>query len=268
MKKLFTLTIITVFALSVSAQTPLDTAKNFQVKDLEGTVHDLFEILDDDNLVLLSFYTTSCGGCQTYAPEINQSYLDYGCNNENVVVLGINYGATNEQLAQFNEEFGIEFPTASGFDGGGNKVRDAWQIASYPTVVLVSPDHSIIEQYIWPPSNDTINGILSENGGVWNPCYPVGLEETADKVSNGIERVYPNPAVDHVRIDFELKAKKQVVIEIFNIVGNRVAIREKGILDAGRYMENIRFDHLARGTYFLNLRADGQVIDATRLIVR
>ncbi|MCF8301957.1 MAG: redoxin domain-containing protein [Bacteroidales bacterium] len=268
MKRLFTLILIAFFTITLSAQTPLDTAKNFTVKDLEGNIHELFEILDEGNMVLINFYTTTCGGCQTYAPEINQSYLDYGCNEENVFFLGVNFGASNSQLAQFNEDFGIEFPAASGYDGGGDKVINSWQIASYPTVVLVSPDHSIIKQYIWPPSNDTINSYLEANGGIWNPCYPVGLEETTAQLSNRIKSVYPNPAVEHVRIDYEISTRQNIMIEIFDIIGNRVAIRNKGVMGAGRHLENIQIDELAKGSYFINLRADGQVIDASKLIVQ
>ncbi|NOR86618.1 MAG: hypothetical protein GQ527_03320 [Bacteroidales bacterium] len=49
---LFTLT-------SIQAQSPLDIAEDFMVKDTNGETHTLFSILDDEKIVVLTFFTTT-----------------------------------------------------------------------------------------------------------------------------------------------------------------------------------------------------------------
>lgn len=41
------------------AQTTLDTAVNFSVKDTYGNTLDLFEILDDGKIVVIDFFSTA-----------------------------------------------------------------------------------------------------------------------------------------------------------------------------------------------------------------
>jgi len=42
-----------------SAQTTLEVAENFTVKDTQGQLHELFTYLDNDKIVVISFSTTS-----------------------------------------------------------------------------------------------------------------------------------------------------------------------------------------------------------------
>lgn len=46
-----------VFALN--AQTLLDTALNFTVKDTYGNTLDLYDILDEDKIVVIDFFSTT-----------------------------------------------------------------------------------------------------------------------------------------------------------------------------------------------------------------
>jgi len=47
------------FAFSASSQTVFDVAEDFTVKDTEGQQQNLFSILDNDKIVVISFSTTS-----------------------------------------------------------------------------------------------------------------------------------------------------------------------------------------------------------------
>ena len=62
------------------AQTSLDTAVNFTVKDVNGITYHLNDILLQNKIVVLDFFTTTCGPCITYAPLISESYNHFGCN--------------------------------------------------------------------------------------------------------------------------------------------------------------------------------------------
>ena len=52
--------ILFVFAIfQGNAQTTLDTAVNFSVKDVNGVTHKLFDILDEGKIVMIDFYSTA-----------------------------------------------------------------------------------------------------------------------------------------------------------------------------------------------------------------
>ena len=41
------------------AQTTLDTAVNFSVKDVMGNTHELFDILEEDKIVVIDFFSAT-----------------------------------------------------------------------------------------------------------------------------------------------------------------------------------------------------------------
>ncbi len=59
MKKILLISIMFIAALSMSAQTTLDTAVNFIVKDTYGNNIELFDILDEGKIVVIDFFSTA-----------------------------------------------------------------------------------------------------------------------------------------------------------------------------------------------------------------
>ena len=59
MKKLLFAILSSFIVLSVNAQTLLDTAINFTVKDTYGNNLDLYEILDEGKIVVIDFFSTA-----------------------------------------------------------------------------------------------------------------------------------------------------------------------------------------------------------------
>lgn len=47
------------FALTINAQTLLDTALNFIVKDTYGNTLELYDILDEGKMVAIDFFSTT-----------------------------------------------------------------------------------------------------------------------------------------------------------------------------------------------------------------
>ncbi|NTW25246.1 MAG: hypothetical protein HGA37_11130 [Lentimicrobium sp.] len=42
-----------------------------------------------------------------------------------------------------------EYPSVNGLQGGGNNVVDAYQVLSYPTVILIAHYRTILNNHIW-----------------------------------------------------------------------------------------------------------------------
>jgi hypothetical protein len=59
MKKILLFFTVILAAMSIHAQTLLDTAVNFTVKDTEGNNHELFEILNNNQIVVIDFFSTT-----------------------------------------------------------------------------------------------------------------------------------------------------------------------------------------------------------------
>jgi hypothetical protein len=59
MKKIFLFLVASYLTFGATGQTLLDTAQNFSVKDIEGNTRVLFDILDENKIVVIDFFSTS-----------------------------------------------------------------------------------------------------------------------------------------------------------------------------------------------------------------
>lgn len=256
MKRLiFIIALVATFGIN-QAQTPLDTAVNFNVKDTEGYTIELFDLLEQDYIVIIDFFKTDCGYCNIYAPDFQESYEDFGCNMSNVYFMSIDYGHTNEDVIAFEDEHGLTLPACSGEDGNGNAAFDAYQITGTPTYVVIAPDKEILEHQIWPPESDSLNAALLEAGGIMASC----ATRTSDSKKAISTVIYPNPVTDGFSIRQSAVDKKIDRIRIHNISG-------KLVMDAPA-SPNISTDRLNSGMYFVSLFADQTIVNKEKIIIR
>jgi len=59
MKKFLLTVVVSLFVFVINAQTLLDTALNFIVKDTYGNTIELFDILDEGKMVVIDFFSTT-----------------------------------------------------------------------------------------------------------------------------------------------------------------------------------------------------------------
>jgi thiol-disulfide isomerase/thioredoxin len=251
MKKiLYSILIATLFFLNVKAQTPLTTAVDFDIKILDGTVIELFPLLDQNKIVVLDFFSTSCGPCQTFAYDFQMAYEAFGYNEGNVIFLGINFNGTNEDVRYFDSLFNVTVPTASGLDGGGNKVFNAYQVAAYPTIVVIKPDHTISSQYVWEPSFANITDAVISAGGLF-----VGQDE--NNTDKTVVSLFPNPSSFESVLEFELERSSKVTISIMDISGRLISVPlSDTFLHSGFHQKKINSESLINGMYLVELSVD------------
>ncbi len=265
MRKLLILFTFLLVTHLVTAQTSLDTAVNFTVKDVNGVTHRLYEYLEQDKIVVIDFFTITCGPCSTYAPLISESYTHFGCNSSNVVFLGINWGADNAGVIDFGETNGVHYPEVSGTEGNGNHVVDDYGVLSYPTVIVVMPDLHIAEKYIWPPTTEHLDSIVSAHGGIFSACTtPVSSDIEAPPETNKILSLFPVPATSEVTCTTTLT--EEGTVEIRSVSGI-MALNPLPVVPG----EDIRIvtSHLVQGYYLLLLRnKNGIIVDSKPLIIQ
>jgi thiol-disulfide isomerase/thioredoxin len=264
MKRLLVILVIACFSGNISAQTPLSVAKDFSAKDIVGTTHHLFDYLDNNKFVLLDFFTTACGSCQTYAPEVSAAYSDFGCNTGNLVVLGINRGSNNASVHDFDSAFGVFFPSVSGTQGGGNRVVDSFQVLSYPTVILIAPDRQILEQYIWPPSRQQLDSIIQTHGGLMQSCI-TGNETIIPPLTESELSIWPNPSAGIVNIG--TKTGIGTEIAILSMQGQLIEKYPWDNNSGNQVFQVKEVFGLNAGMFIVYLKKDGIIIDASKLVI-
>ncbi|RLD91727.1 MAG: hypothetical protein DRJ09_00055 [Bacteroidetes bacterium] len=245
----------------LAAQTTLDTAVNFHVKTIDGEPIWLFDLLDNDNkIVVIDFFSTSCGPCQFYAPDFQTSYEDFGSNNGNVYYMGINWGSNNQAVREFDSTYNLSYPTISGTQGGGNTVFEDYNILSYPTVIVIVPeDHLIVNKEIVPPVRDSINQAVTAAGGIL-----VGVEEQQASALKTV--VFPNPAGNYATVRILLKNQEKVAVAVYDLLGRvRVRVPEK-VCRGGTIRIPLALENLSDGIYFVTVSFGGHTI--TRQLVK
>lgn len=222
MKKIY-LSLILALAMYVSnAQCPLTTAVDFTVTTVEGNSFNLFNTLAENKYVVIDFFYYSCVPCQQTAPKVNGAYEAFGCNTSNVYFIGINSGDNTATTISFGEDFGAYYPAASGTNGGADAVVTAYGIPAFPTVIMIAPDHSVIEQDIWPIADAAaLTTIVQTNGGTLKACPATSIaQNAADQFS-----VFPNPATDNIIINLPSAAiNDNTQIFVYDMLGNIVQV--------------------------------------------
>lgn len=249
---------------NIIAQISLDTAVSFTVKDIDGITHRLDEYLAQQKIVVIDFFTITCGPCTTYAPLISESYKHFGCNTSNVVFLGINWGADNAGVANFGQTYNVHYPEISGTEGNGNHVVADYGVLSYPTVIIILPDYSIPEKYIWPPTTEHLDSIVSAYGGIQSPCYtPIYQYDKTINKTNKILSVNAQPA--SASLVCSTSVTSGAYFDVCSLTGANL-IKHISVFPGESV--NINTQGLGQGYYLLVLRSNnGLILDRKPFVV-
>ena len=186
MKKLLLLVFALALGLGLKAQCPLTEAVDFTATDCHGTQVHLFDILDGGQYVLIDFFFTTCGPCQTATPKIVESYYTMGCNMHDVFYMEISVSDADPACQTWATNYGVEYPTI-GTTGGGNTICNQYSIGQYPTVILIAPDRSIVISDLWPINNaqTVVNALIAQGVQPHDctaPLYDPQVTITIDQV--------------------------------------------------------------------------------------
>lgn len=94
----------------------------------------------------------------------------------------------------------------------------------------------------------------------------VSNEDESTALAFALEAPFPNPALGASRIGFTLPEAAEVNLEVFDVLGRRVAVLAEGTRPGGRHEATVEAGSLAAGAYLVRLRA-GDHVSTTRLTV-
>ncbi len=132
--------LIVVTALSVSSKdaqerVKLDAVvKDFRLKDTEGKSHALKQLSEKKTAVVVLFLATQCPIATDYAERIVALVKGYAEKDVQFVGINSNRQETVEDIAEYSEKHGFEFPVLK---DPGNKIADYFAARRTPEVFLL-----------------------------------------------------------------------------------------------------------------------------------
>ncbi|MCP4633663.1 MAG: T9SS type A sorting domain-containing protein [candidate division Zixibacteria bacterium] len=152
-------------------------------------------------------------------------------------------------------------------EGYGEKGEGPGQLL-YPGNIITDSYHvfceALIFEFFWHQSG--LQSFYIENG--WSATKPaIGLAPGWQFIrpfvdTEELPRVfklynsYPNPFNSNCIISFDVPLKSKVTLDIYNILGQRVATPVDKVMESGNHAVNFRGDNMASGVYFYRLRTD------------
>ena len=115
---------------------PGSLAPGFRLATLEGGEITLADLIASGP-VLLAFFKVTCPVCQMTMP-----FLDRLHRQGSLPVYGVSQNEP-EDTREFNQEFGVSFPTLLDSEDAGFPASNAYGLSSVPTMFLVEPDGTL-----------------------------------------------------------------------------------------------------------------------------
>jgi len=141
---------------------PGSRAPEFRLELLSGETTTLAEILTGGP-VLLAFFKISCPVCQMTFPFLERIHAAGA-----VRIFGISQNDA-EDTREFNQEFGVTFPTLLDSEDSGFPASNDYGISSVPTMFLVQPG-GVISHAIEGWRKKDIEGLAAPlNAGLFRP---------------------------------------------------------------------------------------------------
>lgn len=82
-----------------------------------------------------------------------------------------------------------------------------------------------------------------------------------------LDQNYPNPFNPSTTIGYSLETSSQVILEVFNEVGQRVSILVNGRVNSGSHTVEFNAEKLASGVYFYKLSINGSAVQTKKMLL-
>lgn len=103
---------------------------NFTIRDVDGNAYNLYELLEEKQMVMLNFWFIDCPYCVKEFPYMNAAYGQYA---DSVAIFALNPFDSDQNIRAFGAEMELNF-TLCGQDLG---MRYAFGVKGYPTTVVI-----------------------------------------------------------------------------------------------------------------------------------
>lgn len=133
--------IILFFTFIISIVSFSEKAPNFSLKDQYGINHSLNNY--KNKTVLLVFWGSFCNPCREELPAIEKLYKEYGKNEKDIVILGMNREEENK-VKQFLKDNNYTFPTTI---SKNKRIITDYSVEAVPTFILINSNKEIVNRH-------------------------------------------------------------------------------------------------------------------------
>lgn len=240
--------ILTLALASVSLAGFAQTAVNFSCNDCAATQHNLFSELDAGKVIVLC-WVMPCNICVGPSLTTYNVVDSYQSSNPNTVLMYICDDYANTACASLNT-----WKTNNGFDNAITFSDASINMADYsstgmPKIVVVGgANHTVFYN-----ANNTVNA--SSLQSAIDAALSTGINQPGN-VSTSLN-IFPNPAAHNAEIKFFLEKSSDVILELFDLKGQKVKSLFSGKLSQGDNTLKVDFSNYNGGMYLIKLNADG-----------
>jgi len=225
-----------------------------------GTIRREFIVVDISDPYLPSFVAMCHSKSDIYDLRIRGNYVYAALGNVGVEVFDVTdplhpHGCSAIDLdgSTINLAFFQDYLLAA-----GHILLYLLDISNPLNMVILD---KVSDYYFYDVAVDS--GLVYTAGSTLFKVYSIsstGIEEDQDRIpiSADIPQNYPNPFNPFTSIRYSLPERSDVRIEVYNILGQRVAILYDGNQQAGFHAVIWDADDLPSGVYFANLQCSGQ----------
>ena len=232
--KILILLLLFIYNLSISNAQII--APNFTLTDTHGNSFNLYQELDAGKIIVLDFFTISCGSCANVVPVIEQVWQNAGADCTNLWVWGIeSFNGTTSAIDSFIHINGGTYP---GFSTSGNEtLLSLYEVTYTPRYFVINHDHKMkivtVENV-----QETVNSYLST-------IPAIGGNFGTSKI---ISIIPGNP----ITINYFTKNSCNATFEIYDLLGN-LKYRYSVIATRGGHGISIGSQQLSPGYYFIRM---------------
>lgn len=186
-----------------------------------------------------------------------------------------NFGGYYKFAPNGNEWFNVavvmmhnEATIGSGFAQFSATIPSTWRAFNVQITYTTedTPDRALIAMNV---SNGDGSGVVGSYAIVDNVMFadPTSIEQISELSKEfSLKQNYPNPFNPSTKISFSLPSQEHVVVEVFNMLGQKVITLMDKNMNAGYHELEFNGSDLSSGVYFYAIQA-GQFNDVKKMII-
>ena len=214
MKKYILKSLLVLFAVNISfAQT---TATDFTTNDCNGVSHNLFDELDNGNVVVIA-WVMPCTPCATYSLPAYSAVELFATSHPGQVhfYMADDYANTScTSLSSWGDNYNMSNST---FFSSTDVNMNDYGVAGMPKVVVLGG----LDHHVYFNENDNkinLSGVQTAIDSALNSF----VSSNSELISTFQLNTFPNPTKEKLTINYHLNKNEEITFEIVDLLGKKV----------------------------------------------
>tara|TARA_B100000780_G_scaffold93996_1_gene65371 strand:- start:59 stop:844 length:786 start_codon:yes stop_codon:yes gene_type:complete len=249
MKKIFLLTIL---AISLTNYCYSQTnATNFIEDDCNGVSHNLFDELDDGNIIVIS-WIMPCGPCATYSFPAYDAVQSFATSHPGKVHFYFADDYANSACGLLNNFANNYSMSNSTIFTSANITMSDYGVDGMPKVVVLGGN----SHQIYLNKNDDKINYNNVHAAISTALNDLSLDIEDQKSNSFSLQIFPSPAQNISTISYSLQANEKINIELIDMLGKKIVLLDNQIQSKGQNNLTINTKKYLNGNYFIRIRSN------------